>query len=72
MSEMFQLASAMVTLIFAAGMLITAQLYSEGRDAKAAISAKTTRSASRDSQELRTDLRLSRLPVSPVQQARLP
>ncbi|WP_298260393.1 hypothetical protein [Bradyrhizobium sp.] len=37
MNEMSQLASAMVTLIFAAGMLIAGQLYMDSRSAKASI-----------------------------------
>ena len=36
MNEMSQLASAMVTVIFAAGMLISGQLYMESRAANAA------------------------------------
>ena len=36
MNEMSQLASAMVTLIFAAGLLIAGQLYMESRAANAA------------------------------------
>ena len=35
MNEMSQLASAMVTLIFAAGMLVAGQLYMESRAANA-------------------------------------
>jgi len=37
MDEMSQLASAMVTLIFAAGMLVAGQLYMERRSAQAAV-----------------------------------
>ena len=74
MNEMSQLASAMATLVFAAGMLIAAQLYIENRAAKAAAipAFRTARSVSRQAPDLRTDLRLSRLPVSQLQQARLP
>ena len=61
MNEMSQLASAMATLVFAAGMLIAAQFYVESRSAKAAAAPalRTARSLSRDGLELRTDLRLS-------------
>ena len=37
MDEMSQLASAMVTLIFAAGMLVAGQLYMERRSAQVAV-----------------------------------
>jgi len=61
MNEMSQLASAMATLVFAAGMLIAAQLYIENRSAKASAipAVRTARSLSREGLELRTDLRLS-------------
>lgn len=74
MNEISQLASAMATLVFAAGMLIATQFYIEDRAAKATVSPaiRTARSLSRDSQELRTDLRLSRLPTPQLQQTRLP
>ena len=74
MNEMSQLASAMATLVFAAGMLIAAQLYIENRAAKAAAvpAFRTARSVSREGLDLRTDLRLSRLPIPQLQQARLP
>lgn len=74
MNEMSQLASAMATLVFAAGMLIAAQLYIESRASKGAISPaiQPARSMSGEGLELRTDLRLSRLPVSQLQQVRLP
>jgi hypothetical protein len=74
MNEMSQLASAMATLVFAAGMLITAQLYIESRAANAATipAIRTARNVSRESLELRTDLGLSRLPIPQLQQARLP
>lgn len=49
MNEMSQLASAMATLIFAAGMLIAEQLYTESRSANASISPiRTARNPSRD------------------------
>jgi hypothetical protein len=74
MNEMSQLTCAMATLVFAAGMLIATQFYIENRAAKAtAIPAiRTSRTASREGLNLRTDLRLSRLPVSQLQQTRLP
>jgi hypothetical protein len=74
MNEMSQLASAMATLVFAAGMLIAAQLYIESRAAKAASNptVRTARSVSGEALELRTDLKLSRWPIPQLQQARLP
>jgi hypothetical protein len=74
MNEMSQLASAMATLVFAAGMLIAAQLYTEGRAAKAASNPaiRAARSVSGERPELRTDLRLSRGTIPQLQQARLP
>ncbi|SHN81676.1 hypothetical protein [Bradyrhizobium erythrophlei] len=74
MNEMSQLASAMATLVFAAGMLIAAQLYIESRAVKAASNptVRTARSVSGEGLELRTDLRLSRWPTPQLQQARLP
>jgi hypothetical protein len=74
MNEMSQLACAMATLVFAAGMLIAAQFYIENRATKAAAipAIRTARSVSRQAPDFRTDLRLSRLPVSQLQQARLP
>jgi len=74
MNEMSQLASAMATLVFAAGMLIAAQLYIESRAAKGAVvpAIRPARSVSGEGLELRTDLRPSRLPIPRLQQARLP
>ena len=61
MNEMSQLASAMATLVFAAGMLITQQLYIESRAANASIPAmRTARRVPPDSLMQRTDLRLTR------------
>ncbi len=60
MNEMSQLACAMTTLVFAAGMLITQQLYLESRAANASIPAvRTARRVPPDSL-MRTDLRLTR------------
>jgi hypothetical protein len=74
MNEMSQLASAMATLVFAAGMLVAAHLYIESRAAQAASNPaiRTARSVSGEGPELRTDLRLSRWPNPQLQQARLP
>ena len=74
MHETSQLACAMATLVFTAGMLIAAQFYIENRAAKAATTPaiRTARNVSRQGPDLRTDLRLSRSPVSQFQQARLP
>ena len=74
MNETSQLACAMATLVFAAGMLIAAQFYVENRAAKASSipAIRTARNVSRQSPDLRTDLRLSRPPIPQLQQARLP
>jgi hypothetical protein len=61
MNEMSQLACAMATLVFTAGMLITQQLYIESRAANAAMPAmRTARRVAPDSLMQRTDLRLTR------------
>jgi hypothetical protein len=72
MNEMSQLASAMATLVFAAGMLIAAQFYMESRSAKASAipTVQTARSLSREGLELRTDLGLSRSQNSLLHQER--
>ena len=71
MNEMSQLASAMATLVFAAGMLIAAQLYIENRSAKASAPAvQTTRSLGHEGLELRTDLRLSGSEIPQLRRAR--
>ena len=74
MNEMSQLACAMATLVFAAGMLIAAQFYIENRATRAGHlpAIRAARSVGRQGPDLRTDLRLSRSPVSQLQQARLP
>ena len=61
MNAMSQLACAMATLVFAAGMLITQQLYIESRAANASIPAmRMARRLTPDSLMQRTDLRLTR------------
>ena len=61
MNEISQLASAMATLVFAAGMLIAAQLYIESRAANASIPPlRMARSVTPDSLMRPTDLRLTR------------
>jgi hypothetical protein len=61
MNEMSQLASAMATLVFAAGMLIAEQLYIESRSASASIPmARIARNVSREPLMHRTDFRQPR------------
>jgi hypothetical protein len=61
MNEMCQVACAMTTLVFAAGMLITQQLYLESRAANASIPVvRTARRVPPDSLMQRTDLKFTR------------
>ena len=64
MNEMSQLASAMATLVFAAGMLIAEQLYIESRSANASIPpARTAQNLGREAMVFRTSIK----PPRPVQ-----
>jgi hypothetical protein len=66
MNEMSQLASAMATLVFAAGMLIAEQLYIESRSANASIPPiRAAQNLSREGMVFRTGIR-------PVRSIRIP
>jgi hypothetical protein len=66
MNEMSQLASAMATVVFAAGMLIAEQLYIESRSAKASIPpVQATEELSREARVVRTGTRPPRFIQTP-------
>jgi hypothetical protein len=59
MNEMSQLASALATLVFAAGMLIAEQLYIESRSANASIPPiRAAQNLSREGMVFRTSSKL--------------